>query len=67
MTLVSLYTNHHRFLGRANICNKETPFLDLYIKVVDNDIHTNVCDNFGFAIVNCPWLSGAVPRLPFHG
>ena len=43
-------------------------FLDLNtcIKVIGNNIHTstcNKCDNFGFPIVNFPWLSGDVSRL----
>ena len=38
-------------LNKANACDKETPFLDFYIKVVDDDIHTCVYykrDDFGF-------------------
>ena len=41
--------------------------LDLNIKVVGSNIHTSVYDkrdDFGFPIVNFPWLSGDVPRLP---
>ena len=54
--------------NKANTCrsDKETPFLDLNIKV----IHTSVYDkrdDFGFPIVNFPWLSGDVPRLPSYG
>ena len=57
-------------LNKANTSNKETSFLDLNIKVIDNDIHTNVYDkrdDFGFPIVNFPLLSGDVPRLPSYG
>ena len=35
-----------------------------------NNIHTNVYDkrdDFGFPIVNFPWLSGDFPRLPSYG
>ena len=42
----------------ANECDKETPFLDLDFKVVDDDIHTSDYDkrdDFGFPIVNFPW------------
>ena len=38
--------------------------------VIGNDIHTSVYDkrdDFGFPIVNFPWLSGDVPRLPSYG
>ena len=44
-------------LNKANACDKETPFLDLNIKVVDDDFHTSVYDkrdDFGFPIVNFP-------------
>ena len=37
---------------------------------IGNDIHTSVYDkrdDFGFPIVNFPWLSGDVPRLPSYG
>ena len=57
-------------LNKANACDKETPFLDLNIKVVDDDIHTILYDkhdDFGFPIVNFPWLSGDVPRLSSYG
>ena len=57
-------------LNKANTSDKETSFLDLNIKVIDNDIHTSVYDkrdDFGFPIVNFPWLSGDVPRLPSYG
>ena len=40
------------------------------IKVTGNNIHTSVYDkrdDFGFPIVNFPWLSGDVPRLPSYG
>ena len=49
---------------------KETSFLDLNIKVIGSNFHTSVYDkrdNLGFPIVNFPWLSGDVPRLPSYG
>ena len=55
---------------KANTSDKETSFLDLNIKVVGSNIHTSVYDkrdDFGFPIVNFPWLSGDVPRLPSYG
>ena len=57
-------------LNKANTFDKKTSFLDLNIKVVGNDIHTSVYDKrdyFGFPILNFPWLSGDVPRLPSYG
>ena len=44
--------------------------IDFNIKVIGSDAHNNVydkCDDFGFPIVNCHWLSGDVPRLPSFG
>ena len=43
-----------------------------YLKylVIGSDVHTSVYDkrdDFGFPIVNFPWLSGDVPRLPSYG
>ena len=57
-------------LNKANTSGKETSFLDLNIKVISSDINTSVYDkrdDFGFPIVNFPWLSGDVPRLPSYG
>ena len=45
-------------------------YTDLNIKVIGSDIHTSVYDkryDVGFTIVNFPWLSGDVPRLPLYG
>ena len=56
-------------LNKANTSDKETSFLDLNIKVICSDIHTSVYDkrdDFGFPIVNFPWLSGDVPKLPSY-
>ena len=56
--------------NKANTSDKETSFLDLNITVIGNDTHTSVydkSDDFGFPIVNFPWLSGDVPRLPLCG
>ena len=57
-------------LNKTNTSDKETSFLDLNIKVIGSDIHTSVYDkhdDFGFPIVNFPWLSVDVPRLPLYG
>ena len=42
----------------------------LSMEGIGSDIHTSVYDtrdDFGFPIVNFPWLSGDVPRLPSYG
>ena len=47
-------------LNKANTSDTETSFLDLNIKVICNNIHTSVYDkrdDFGFPVVNFPWLS----------
>ena len=56
-------------LNKAITSDKETSFLDLNIKVVGSDVHISVYDkrdDFGFPIVNFPWFSGDVPRLPSY-
>ena len=45
-------------------------FLALWTRESISSIHTSVYDkrdDFGFPIVNFPWLSGDVPRLPSYG
>ena len=57
-------------MNRANTSDNGTFFLDLNIKVIWSNIHTSVNgkrDDFGFPIVNFPWLSGDVPRLQSYG
>ena len=57
-------------LNKAITSDKDTSFLDLNIKGIGSDIHTSVYDkrdDFEFPIVNIPWLSGDVPRLPSYG
>ena len=57
-------------LNKAKSADNETSFLDLNIKVICSGIHTSVYDkrdDFGFSIVNFPWLSLAVPRLSSYG
>ena len=42
----------------------------LQVFILESSIHTSVYDkhdDFGFPIVNFPWLSGDVPRLPSYG
>ena len=64
-----IYPAEHQ-MNKANTSDKETSFLGLNIKVIGSDIHTSVYDkrdDFGFPIVDFPWLSGDVPRLPSYG
>ena len=44
-------------------------FLDLNIKIIGSDIHNSIYNKRidGFLIVNFPWLSGDVLRLPSYG
>ena len=57
-------------LNQANTSDKETSFLDLNIKIIGSDVHVSVYDkrdDFAFPIVNFPWFSGDVSRLPSYG
>ena len=57
-------------LNKANTDDLATPFLDLDIKINNGEIQTKIYDkreDFGFNIVNFPWLDGDVPRLPSYG
>ena len=65
-----IYIQQKLQLNKANTSDNETSFLDLNIKVIGNDIHTSVYDkrdDFGFPIVNFPWLNGDVPKLRSYG
>ena len=70
--LINLIVNYLYRKYRFIIFSKIGPEVQatLNIKVIGNDIHTSVYDkrdDFGFPIVNFPWLSGDVPRLPSYG
>ena len=57
-------------LTKANSSDQKAAFLDLDIKIENNRIHTKIYDkrdDFGFPIVNFPWLDGDVPRAPSYG
>ena len=57
-------------LNTENTSDKETSFLDSNMKVIGSVVHTsfyNKCDDFIFPIVNYPWLSGYVAKLPLYG
>ena len=56
--------------GGLNSGQKPTTIVTDAFKVICNDIHTSVYDErdyFGCSIVNFPWFSGDVPRLPSYG
>ena len=66
---LSFYIRNELIISNRYIC-LVLSFLDLNIKVIGSDIHTSVYDkrdDFGFPIVNFPWLSDDVPRLPSYG
>ena len=55
---------------KQSVLKPASPGITLNIKVIGSDIHISVYDkrdDFGFPIVNFPWLSGDVPRLPSYG
>ena len=57
-------------LNKANTSDKDTSFLDLDIKVIQNENYTCIYesrDDFGFSMINSPWLCGDIPRRPSYG
>jgi hypothetical protein len=57
-------------LIKANQNDNCSPFLDLDINIINGTAHTKIYDkrdDFGFQIVNYPWLDGDIPRLPSYG
>ena len=58
------------FSERPCTSDKETSFLDLNIKLLVIIIPTSVydkCNDFGFPILDFPWISADVPRLTSYG
>ena len=52
-------------LNKANVSDAEASFLDLHLSISDGIINTKIYDkrdDFGFDIVNFPFLDGIVPR-----
>ena len=52
-------------LNKASVSDAEAPFLDLHLSVANGFVSSGVCDgrdDFGFDIVNFPFLDGGVPR-----
>ena len=65
--LTSIYPTELKS-NKANTSDKETSFLDLNINVIGSDAHSSVYDKHDeLPIVNFPWLSGDVSRLPSYG
>lgn len=58
-------------LTKANSSDKHASFLDLDLTVAqNNEIVSKIYDkrdDFGFGIVNFPWLDGDIPRAPSYG
>ena len=60
------YIQRNFSLTKQILQTKKTSFLDFKIKVIDYYVHSSIYDkrdDFGFTIVNFPWLSSDVPRL----
>ena len=52
-------------LNKANTSDTEAPFLDLHLSISNDIVSTKIYDkrdDFGFEIVNFPFLDGDVPR-----
>ena len=57
-------------LNRANSSNTEAPFLDLNHCISNDTVSTKIYDkrdDFGFAIVNFPFLDGDFPQRSSYG
>ena len=57
-------------LNRANSSDTEAPFLDLNLCISNGAVSTKIYDQrdeFGFDIVNFPFLDGDVPRRTSYG
>ena len=70
LTIFLIYIHENFNWIRQILRTKKHTFFDLNIKLIGSNIHTSVNDKrdeFGFPIVNFPWLSGNVPRLPSYG
>ena len=57
-------------LNKANTSDTEAPFLDLRLSISNGFVSSKIYDkrdDFGFDIVNFPFLDGDVPRRPSYG
>ena len=57
-------------LNKANTSDTEAPFLDLHISISNGFVSSKIYDkrdDYGFDIVNFPFLDGVVPRRPSYG
>ena len=56
--------------NKANSSDTEAPFLDLKLSISNSTVSTTIYnkgDDFGFGIVNFPFLDGDVPRRTSYG
>ena len=52
-------------INKANVSDTEASFLDLHLSISDGFVKTKIFDkrnDFGFEILNFPFLDGEVPR-----
>ena len=57
-------------LNKANASDTEAAFSDLHLSISNDIVSTKVCggrDDFGFGVVNFPFLDGDVPRSASYG
>ena len=57
-------------LNKANVSDTEDSFLDLHLSISDGFVKTKIYDkrdDFGFDIVNFPFLDGDTPRSTSYG
>ena len=59
------------YIVRVNVIRQRNFFPLFKYKVIGSDVHSTSVydkrDDVGFHNVNCPWLSGDVPRLSSYG
>ena len=57
-------------LNKANSFDNEFPFLDLHLTISDGFVSSKIYDkrdDFGFGIVNFPFIDGDIPRATSYG
>ena len=57
-------------LNKDNTKDTEAPFLDLHLSIANGFVSSKIYnkrDDFGFDIVNFPFLDGGVPRRALYG
>ena len=69
-TIVSQIYPSELKLNKANTSNTEAAFLDLHLSISNDIVSTKIYhkrDDFGFEIVNFPFVDGDVPRTTSYG